>query len=330
MPRKCSDGFDLTDVVIRLVAPEECVCWDALMARHHYLGFRCFPGRGLRYVAAWDEQWLALAGWQVAAVKLDDRDRWIGWSAEQRSERLKFVAYNTRFLTLTDRGGVPNLASYFLAAMTRRLSNDWLVTYGHGLLLAESFCDLEQYPGTMYKAANWEEIGTTKGYARINGRYTTRHGKPKRILVYRLRRDAKRLLSRDDPMPPGILPPAGADQVARDPATLRVLHHDLTTLPEHRRAQGKRHSLATVLAIHILADCANMKGCTAAADFARTLSQEELAAIRARKNLRTGKYEPPSKSTLHRLVQSVDPERLKDAVARHAGSRLSMTNGLRA
>ena len=290
-----------------------------MATRHHYLGFKHFPGRGLRYVATWDNHWLALAGWQVAALKLDDRDRWIGWSAEQRSERLHLVASNGCFLVLTEPRMLPNLASYFLSAMTRCLSDDWLSAYGHGLLLAESFCDPEQYPGAMYKAVNWEETGTSKGFARSNGRYTSRRGKPKRILMCQLRRDAKQLLVRDGAIPSDIMPAAGADRVARDLKTLRALYRDLVTLPENRRAQGKRHSLATVLAIHILADRANMKGCTAAAEFARTLSQEELAAIGARKSRQTGRCEPVSKSTLHRVTQSQDPKALQGTVNRFAG-----------
>ena len=31
--------------------------WDALMAQHHYLGFKRFAGRGLRYVFEWRGQW---------------------------------------------------------------------------------------------------------------------------------------------------------------------------------------------------------------------------------------------------------------------------------
>ncbi len=124
------------------------------------------------------------------------------------------VASNARFLTLADSGALPNLASCILSTMTRRLSANRLSAYGHGLLLAESLCDPEQHSGSMDKAANWEEIGTSKGHARANGRYTSRHGKPKHILVCQLRRDARRLLSREDPVPPDIMPPSEADREA--------------------------------------------------------------------------------------------------------------------
>ncbi len=50
---------------------------------------------------------------------------------------------------------------------------------------------------------------------------------------------------------------------------------------DFRRAQGRKHAVACVLAARVLAELANMKGCLAAAQFARSLSQEELEAVGA-------------------------------------------------
>ena len=49
------------------------------MDQHHYLGFKRFAGRGLRYVFEWRGQWVGLAGWQSGAFKCRPRDQWIGW-----------------------------------------------------------------------------------------------------------------------------------------------------------------------------------------------------------------------------------------------------------
>ena len=46
------DGFHFRDVSVRFARPVERICWDALMDQHHYLGFKRFAGRGLRYVRA--------------------------------------------------------------------------------------------------------------------------------------------------------------------------------------------------------------------------------------------------------------------------------------
>ena len=64
-------GFHLADVEVRLVEPTERLLWDDLMDTHHYLGFRRFAGRGLRYAATWQGRWLALAGWQGVGGVLD-------------------------------------------------------------------------------------------------------------------------------------------------------------------------------------------------------------------------------------------------------------------
>ena len=174
-------GFTLDEVVVRVARADERVKWDALMDRHHYLGFKRFAGRGLRYVAEWRGRWVALAGWQVAALKCAPRDRWIGWRTKELFRRLHLIANNTRFVVLGERGVFANLASWMMSAMLRRLSDDWQAQYGHPLLVVESFVDPQRFAGTVYTAANWTYVGNSKGYARSNGHYTDPHGKPKRL-----------------------------------------------------------------------------------------------------------------------------------------------------
>ena len=95
------------------------------MDQHHYLGFKRFAGRGLRYVVEWRGRWTALAGWQAAALQCAARDRWIGWRGKKMFKRLHLIANNTRFLVLGERGVFANLASCMMSAMLRRLSDDW-------------------------------------------------------------------------------------------------------------------------------------------------------------------------------------------------------------
>ena len=173
------DGFHLREVSVRLARPDERRRWDALMNQHHHLGFKRFAGRGLRYVFEWRGNWVGLAGWQSGAFKCRPRDKWIGWKSELQFTRMQLIANNTRFLILGAPECFPNLDSFALAAMVRRLSDDWSAAYGHSLLLAETFVDPSKSCGHMYKAAGWMELGCTKGYARANGRYTDPHGVPK-------------------------------------------------------------------------------------------------------------------------------------------------------
>ena len=85
--------------------------------------------------------WIALLGWCSAALKVGARERWIGWSPQQKQRRLKYVAQNGRFLLLTGTGEGPNLASRVLALSVRRLREDWQAVHGHPVVLAETFVD---------------------------------------------------------------------------------------------------------------------------------------------------------------------------------------------
>jgi len=323
--------FSLSKVDVRLATLRERPNWDALMDRHHYLGFRRLTACGLRYVADWRGRWVALAGWQGGAFKSAPRDRWIGWKPERQFRRLDLIANNTRFLVLSEPGAFPNLASFFLAAMTRRLGDDWLAVHGHRVLLAETFCDPKRFSGAMYRAAGWKTLGRTRGYARCNGRYTTDpHDAPKLLLVRPLRRDARRLLSREAEPPPAVVPRRTPDPAGRDLEVMRSLHDELKAVADLRRPQGRKHTTECVLAVHVLAEMNGIKGCIGAAQFARSMSREELAAVGAWRNPKTGLREPVSKSTLHRVVQSVDPVELEAVVRRHSKPRIPLARALAA
>lgn len=61
---------------------------------------------------------------------------------------------------------VRNLASYTLAAISHRISNDWQAKYGHPIFLIETFVEKQKFRGVSYKAANWVNVGTTTGRGR--------------------------------------------------------------------------------------------------------------------------------------------------------------------
>lgn len=100
-----------------------------------------------------DGQWVALLAWGPAALKLKDRENWIGWNATRRAERLKLVVQNRRYLLLHPKGDKPNLASQALAAACRALPEQWQQHFGYGPPRAESFTDAEAYKGACYKAS---------------------------------------------------------------------------------------------------------------------------------------------------------------------------------
>lgn len=292
-------------VSVRPIRPEERERWDALVDEHHYLGLRSLFGKTLRYVAVADERWLALLGWQAAALKCAARDAWIGWPRVLHYQRLHLLANNARFLILPDAHR-PNLASRVLALNLRRLSADWQRIHGHPLLLAETFVDTARFTGACYRAANWQTLGSTRGFARHNGRYTL-HGQPKQVLVYPLHRQARTLLCAPQ-LPPGWSAPM--QRVSLSNAQMEDLHQRLRALPDCRHARGQRHRQPTVLTIAIAAVLAGSRGYTAIAEWAARLTQAQLKRLRARYNPRSARFEPPSEPTIRRILQSADVARI--------------------
>lgn len=166
--------------------------WRTYMARYHYLGCGTLVGESLRYAAWLGGELVALLGWAGATLHNAPRDQHLGWTAQQKRERLHLVANNVRFLILP-WVRVPHLASRILGANLRRLSADWEAVYGHPVFLAETFVDRARFRGTCYRASNWLELGETRGFSR-QGRVYRHHGHPKVVFLYPLGRHARERL----------------------------------------------------------------------------------------------------------------------------------------
>lgn len=66
---------------------------------------------------------------------------------------------------------------------------DWLARFGFPLLLLEAFVDPTRFVGTIYRAANWQYVGDTRGYRRTReGYYSNTRQTPKRVFVQTLQR----------------------------------------------------------------------------------------------------------------------------------------------
>ena len=89
---------------------------------------------------------------------------------------------------------MPHLASHILALVSRRISRDWQLRYGHPLYLLETFVDKSRFGGTCYRAANWQRVGETRGRSR-NDRYTTLDVPIKSVFVYPLTADYQKRLA---------------------------------------------------------------------------------------------------------------------------------------
>ncbi len=183
----------LTDLRLEVVDDRRTShLWNEYIQRYHYLGYQPLPGAQMRYLAASQGQILALLGFGAAAWKLAPRDRWIGWSNAQRQQRLHLLINNARFLILPWIAS-RNLASKLLAMAARRVAEDWDHRYGYRPLLMETFVERQRFSGTCYRAANWTQVGQTRG----RGKLDTRHQAPlpvKDIWLYPLDKKCRRTL----------------------------------------------------------------------------------------------------------------------------------------
>jgi hypothetical protein len=183
-------------------ATEASGIWHAMMAAHHPLGAGPLCGAQLRYLII-SQRHGAVGGLAVSAAawRVGARDQWLGWDDATRRAQLARVVCNSRFLILpTVR--VKHLGSHVLGQLVRRIAGDWQQRYGTAPWLMETYVEATR-SGTVYRAANWIEVGMTTGRGRQDRAGTG--GLPeKRVFLYPLSRPTlKRLCGRRAPPLPG-------------------------------------------------------------------------------------------------------------------------------
>ena len=277
--------------------------YNALMKEHHSLGVAA-SGRVLRYVAEAGGVPLVLGTFGSAAWRVPVRDQHVGWDDGQRAARLERVCANQRLCVLPAAAAVRHAGSRALGAMLRALPGDYLAASGVRLMAAESFTDPASHAGTVYAACNFTAIGSTAGYGRSRGRdYYAYHGRPKTCWLYELAPGGIAALAA------GFDAPVLAGCRAPDLNRLRVsgergLLEYLAQVTDHRKPKGKRHDLAAILVVVVVARLCGANSVYAAAQFAATMPQEALRRCGIRYNARLGRHVPPSHKTIKRAVRA--------------------------
>jgi hypothetical protein len=161
--------------------------WNALIEKYHYLGHKVAVGRSIKYLVKSHDKLLGAIAFSSPAWRLDSRDLWLKKLGiiNIRDETIS----NTRFLILPNVK-VPNLASRVLSLATQKVVKDWSWYYSITPLMAETFVQPSLFDGACYKAANWVEIGSTKGYAKKGSSYHNSQ-EPKIIFLYGLTRQLR-------------------------------------------------------------------------------------------------------------------------------------------
>ncbi len=145
----------------------DSILWNEFIERYHYLGYQTLPGAQLRFFVTAASQLLALLGFGASAWKVAPRDRWIGWTAEERTRQLHLIVNNARFLILPWIES-RNLASRILGCAARQLPEHWQERYGYRPVLLETFVERDRFQGTCYRAANWNHVGQTQGRGKLD------------------------------------------------------------------------------------------------------------------------------------------------------------------
>lgn len=167
--------------------------WNELVATHHYLGHKIVVGRCIKYVVKHRGETAGAISFSSSAWKLEPRDLLLGALGFSMEKIRDCVLSNTRFLIIEDKSE-PNLASRVLSAVTRQVAHDWERFYSVKPEVVETFVLPSRFKGTCYKAANWKEIGYTRGFAK-SGPGHVNSQEPKQIFLYGLTSNMRRRLT---------------------------------------------------------------------------------------------------------------------------------------
>jgi hypothetical protein len=182
VPAQAGDVRGLTLIIVDNV--DLMRVWNELMLCEHPQGAGPLVGAQIRYLIGSEHGWLGGLGFGASALQLADRDQWIGWAVQTRRQHLNGIVGMSRFL-IRNSVSCQNLASHVLGMILRRVGADYEAQYGYRPWLVESFVDTEHFIGTSYRAANWLEIGKTRGRGRQD-RFKLNAKSVKAIYVYEL------------------------------------------------------------------------------------------------------------------------------------------------
>ena len=315
--------FLLKDLTVRPLKDEEYSRASELLEQEHYLG-DCPEGRQLLQVVEHNGQWFALLDWGPACWKLADRERHIGWTHQQRAERLALIVQNRRFLVL-GKERMPNLASRSLGLALKALPEHWEERHGYRPLMAETFTDIEQFEGTCYKASNWEPLGLTKGFQRHRADYFHEHGRPKKLWIKSLNRNALRILTAMD-VPKAYQSALNHDTPERDLALQKTQMESLLLhFREHfkdPRRNNRSYRASSLLVFITMALFAGRETLTSIQRYANLLTEQQRLwlGFPLKKGTKTRKV--PSWSALYNFLTQIDPKAFSECLSTWLQSNL--------
>ena len=160
----------------------------------------------------------------------------------------------------------------------------------------ETFVDPARFQGTVYRAANWQAVGHSRGFRRGGAGYCEL-STPKRVFLYPLARNVGQQLSG------AALDPTlrkGAPKIMLSADHIRSLPDVFRDIDDPRTRKGRRHSLHSTLALATAATLCGARGYKAIWEWIDDLGQKALARFEVRR--RNGVRKPPCQSTIRRTT----------------------------
>jgi len=307
--------FLLKDLTVRPLKDEEYGRASELLEQEHYLG-DCPEGRQLLQVVEYKGKWVALLDWGPACWKLADREAHIGWTGQQRAERLGLIVQNRRFLVL-GKERMPNLASRSLGLALKALPEHWEERHRYRPLMAETFTDIEQFEGTCYKASNWEPLGLTKGFQRHRADYFRKHGRPKKLWIKSLNRNALRILTAID-VPKAYQSALNKDTPERDLALKKtqmesLLDHFREHFKDPRR-NNRSYRACSLLVFITMALFAGRDTLTSIQRYANLLTGQQRLWLGFPLKKGTNTRKVPSWNALYNFLTQIEPKAFSECL----------------
>lgn len=307
--------FLLNNLTVRSLEAHEFAKAGELLEQQHYLG-DLPTGRQLLQAVEYQGRWVALLDWGPACWKLADRENHIGWTPQQRAERLALVVQNRRFLILGEER-MPNLASRALGLALKALPRHWEDLYGYRPLMAETFTDIEQYAGTCYKASNWLPLGLTKGFQRHRADYFRKHDRPKKLWIKSLNRNSLRILTGMD-VPKAYRKALNHQTPERDLALNKSQMLDLRThFQKHfkdPRRNNRTYPASSLLVFMTMALLAGRNGITAIQRYGNLLTQQQREWLDFPLKKGTRVRRAPSWRALQNFLKRIEPDAFSDCL----------------
>lgn len=169
--------FDYSDSKKYPIFFEEClgpsqtkVFRNTIDTHHSYVKYKDVPQRRINWniYNTNTGDLVGAIGLSSCVLAIGARDRWIGWSKEQRLRNSNSVANNYRFC-LVPNNGIKNVGTMALRLLRNEGMKRWKEKYGDELCLIETYVQPlidgseNKRNGAVYLADNWIKVGETQG-----------------------------------------------------------------------------------------------------------------------------------------------------------------------